>query len=851
MKSRNCVFMKRQLSFVWRLAHFVIALSVMSGSIYALAAGVGTLPPMGSVLNPGTGVWTSVSSAQPVHSETLHFASLQQPVTIVFEAEGTPHIQAATDNDLFWAIGYLQARFRLTQMDLMRRQGEGHLAEVLGPEALSSDRFQVILGLDRAAQRDWLALPENSPTQQGLLAFSSGVNAWINQAEQSNSLPFLFKLLNYQPKRWTPLDTLVIQGVMTQDLDFSTTPLEYALMVKSLGYTRTMQWFPVLPTDTQHPYDTGPYQPAAALTPLPAQLAFGQATMRSIAALEQQVKALPDAMRNSSASNNWAINGPLTASGQALMAGDPHLHLTLPSIWYEIAGSSPSYHFSGVSIPGVPLVLIGRNQHISWSMTDVQNESTLFYVEQTDKAHPNQYYWDGAWRQMQQIVYTIPVKGQATVHLNVSVTVHGPILPADQGIAGETLAVDWMGALPSTDSEGMMDVLKASNFSQFRNALSKWDAPTLNFVYADDQGNIGMISPGYYPIVKSGAPWLPLPGNGAADIAGSIPYSAVPQVYDPPSHMVFTTNQRPVSNAYPYYIGTTWNDFDNGYRADEIYAELHRKTPLTMQDIESMQSSTHDYLAGLIVPELLKTLQQSSLSTSGQQVEVLLQSWNGDMAVNSPAASVWWTFWTHYVTDTFNPWWKVSNVPTKKHPELAADADQTSLDEDLETWTLHDPQNAAFTLPNGTRRDANSVMLQAFQESVEALSKTLGNNPAQWQWGKLHTREISSLLDVKSLSYGPKPSGGDDWTLLAAGADPLSAANPTLTPSTYGPSWRIIVDWGTGQAEGIYPGGQDENPASPWYENQISHWWNGQYYSLIDGATARQQSGSVVWTLSK
>ena len=834
-----------------RILHLLIALLIAGGIIYATAAGAGPLPPLGSVLNPGTGVWAAASAARPVQSETLHLAGLQQPVTVIFESNGTPHIQAATDSDLFWTIGYLQAHFRLTQMDLLRRQGEGLLSQILGKEALSSDQLQVMLGLDRAARLDWQTLPANGPTRQGLQAYTNGVNAWIGQAEQSNSLPFMFKLLNYRPQAWTPIDTLVIQGVMTQDLNFSTTPLNYAMMVKSLGYDRTMQWFPVLPTDAQHPYETGPYQHPANLTPLPSQLTFSQATMQSLASMQQQISALPNAMRDGSASNNWAVNGPLTASGNALMAGDPHLHLTLPSIWYQLDASSPNYTFSGVSIPGVPLILIGRNQHISWSMTDVQNESTLFYVEKTDSAHPHQYYWNGSWHQMQHITYDIPIKGHATIHQDVYLTAHGPIFPADKGIAGETISVDWMGSLPSTDSEALMDVLKASNFSQFRQALSMWDAPTLNFVYADDQGNIGMISPGYYPIVKSGAPWLPLPGTGEADIAGSIPYDAVPQVYDPPSHMIFTANQRPVGNDYPYFIGTTWGYFDNGYRANEISAELSGKSQLTMQDMERIQNSTHDYLAGEIVPELLKALRGNVAGGDAQQAQALLQSWNGNMDVNSPAASIWWTFWTRYLADTFNPWWQANHVPIKQQPGLAVGTGQTSLDEDLETWTLHDPQNAAFTLPNGNKRDASAVMLQAFGESVGELSKTLGSDPNQWQWGKLHSRTIASLLGVDALSYGPRPTGGDEWTPNAAGGSPLSANDPMLSASEHGPSWRIIVDWASGQAEGTYPGGQDENPASPWYENQISHWWNGQYYPMIAGAIARQQAGSVVWTLSR
>lgn len=841
--------MKRQ-GLPWRILHLLLSLIIASGVIYTVANGAGPLPPLGPALNPGTGIWTSANDAKPLQSETLHFAGLQKPVTVVFEANGTPHIQAATDGDLFWTIGYLHARFRLTEMDLTRRQGEGLLSEILGSEALPSDEFETTLGLEGAAQADWQTIPVGSPIRQSLQEYADGVNAWINQAEQSSSLPFMFKLLGYQPQLWTPIDTLVIQGVMTQELGFSTSPLRYAMMVKALGYERTMQWFPVLPIDTQHPYDVGPYQQEGSLAPLPSQLALSQGTIQDIATIDQQVQALPNIISDGSASNNWAVNGPKTASGNALMAGDPHLNLTLPSIWYQLDASSPGYSFSGASIPGVPIVPIGYNQHISWSMTDVQNSSTFFYVEKTDPAHPSQYYWDGAWRPMRHLVYTIPVKGSSPARQDVYLTMHGPVLTPDQGgIAGETVSVDWMGSLLSTDYEALTDVLKSTNFSQFRNALSKWDAPTLNFAYADDQGNIGMIAPGYYPIVKSGSPWLPLPGTGESDIVGSIPYSAVPQVYDPPDHMVFSANQRPVSNDYPYYLGTTWNDFDTGYRADEIVAELSSKRQLTMQDMKQMQSSVHDYLAGLIVPALLKTLQQTSLSAEEQQAEALLQSWNGDMNANSPAASIWWTFWTRYLVDTFSPWWNTYHVPFTQNSHLAISPDQAPLDEDLEAWTLNDPTNAAFTLPNGIKRNAGVVMLQAFNESVSELSKKLGNDLTNWQWNKLQSRKIASLFGSAALSYGPRASGGDDWTLNAAEGNLLSESDPTQSPSEHGPSWRMIVDWGSRQAEGVYPGGQDENPASPWYENEIAAWWNGQYYPMINASTARQQEGSVVWTL--
>ncbi len=820
----------KQPRWLPRILHLLLSLVVAAGVLYIAAFGAGPLPPLGSFLNVGTGIWTAASTAKPVQSETLHVPSLHAPVTVIFEANGTPHIQAATDDDLFWTIGYLHARFRLTEMDLARRVSEGLLSEVLGPQTLDADRFQNMLGLERTAEAKWQAMPAGN--RQVLLAYTQGVNTRLKEEEQNGTLPFFFKLLNYQPRPWTPIDSLVLQEYAGQAQTFSTIPLAYAELVKTLGYQRTMQWFPVLPPDVQHPYDPGPYQKTKQLTPLPSQLDLSQSTMQSIANAESFFSQLPAGMvRHGGASDNWAVNGPKSASGKALMAGDPHVSLTLPSLWYPLDASSPDYHFSGASGPGFPGIAIGHNSHISWSVTDVQNQATFYYVEKTDKAHPHQYYWKGAWHQMQRLSYEIPVKGAAPVRQDLYLTVHGPIIPQEKELAGETISVDWIGALPTNEAGALMGVWQATNFTQFREALRQWKVHSLNFVYADDQGNIGMIAAGYYPIVKAGAPWLPLPGTGEADIVGSIPFEAVPQVYDPPDHIVFSANQRPVGNTYPYYLGTTWDHFANGYRANEIYATLASTQQLTVQDMERMQNSTHDYLAGLIVPELLKTLRTASLSGSEQQAEALLHSWNEQMDASSPAASLWWTFWTRYLADTFEPWWNASHVPVAAHPDLLVGPSQFSLDgvmdEDVEAWTLHDPHNAAFSLPNGTKRDASVVMLQAFQES------------------------IASLLGPEALSYGPRASGGDDWTLNAADLDgQMSLNDPTLTPSEAGPSWRMIVDWGSRRAEAVYPGGLDENPASPWYENEIAAWWNGDYYPLIDGAAARLQPGSVTWRLS-
>lgn len=847
-----------------RLLHLFVSFLMAGGMLFLSIFGVGSLPPLGATLNIGTGVWTSATDAAPVQNTTFHFPQLDKSVLVVFEANGTPHIRAETDHDLFWIIGYLHARFRLTQMDEIRRMGQGRLSEILGPTALDSDRMMNVLGIERNAKAAWQSLPQNSPTREVLLAYSQGVNARMHEEVQNGTLPMLFKLLNYQPAPWSPVDSLTMQYAIATSIDVSNTPLLYAEMVHALGYQHTMEWYPQFAPDTQHPYDDSPYSlPGATpgpLTPLPIQLGFA-------ASLQQQASSLgaspPLSLKlpQIAGSNSWAVNGPRAALGKAILAGDPHVGLSLPSPWFQVEAESPHYTFAGSGVPGIPIILYGYTRHVSWTVTVEHNAATLFYVEQTAPAHPQQYFWNGAWHPMQHLSYDIPVKGASPVHQDVYLTVHGPIAP--QGnlalgfpmtLPGETISISWIGELLTDDVGVGLGMMRATNAVQFRDALRQWKGPALNFTYADDQGNIGIIAPAIHPIVKAGAPWLPLPGIGEADVNGSIPYAEVPQVYNPSNHMVFNANNMPVDRTYPYYIGTTWDTFVEGFRANEIFAELSSKPQLTTQDMERIQNSEHDYLAGLLVPMLVEALQhQPGLNGSEQQALSLLQKWNQDMDVNSAAASIWWTFLNRYFTDTFQPWWDAYHVPVDQYPQLALKLDsvaQPSLIQDLEVWTLHDQTNPAFTPPNGTSRTAVQVMRQAFTESVDELAKKLGNDPQQWTWGKLHTRLVYSSLQAQALSWGPIASPGNGWTINLALSDSLSPTDSTQSPSTLGPSWRMIVDWGSGHAESVYPGGLDENPASAWYMNQIPLWFSGRYAPMIDGSTAKQQSGSATWTFS-
>jgi penicillin amidase len=823
-----------------RAVNPLLALLASAAILYVSFVGAGsTLPALGPAFNPATGAWTMAADGAPVQSQTLTIAGLQQPVRVMFEKDGTAHVVAQTDADLFLAVGYVHARFRLFQMDLMRRQGEGRLSQVVGKAALDSDRFELQLGLLRTAQLEWSQADDI--TKIALTAYAKGVNDRIDEAKKTHQLDVMFTLLGYQPEPWTPIDTLIVKGDMTQTLNFTDTPLVMELLNKSLGPDTTKSWFPVMPPNPQSPYDLGPYPTQPKTAPITVERSVTDSEAATALALHDRLANLPPGLlATGGESNNWAVAGAKSKSGGALMAGDPHLHLTLPSIWFQLTEDSPDYHTSGVSIPGTPVVLIGHNQHISWSLTDAQNQQTFFYEEKEDTAHPGQYFWKDAWHAYDTVKYDIPVLNGATDHLTVKLSTHGPVI-SERGL---TTSVWWAGNIPSQDFGVLMRIGQASNYQGFRDALRDWHSPTHNFVYADDAGNVGLISAGYYPLVAQGQPWLPMPGTGEYDITGTVPYDDIPQIYDPPSNIVWSANQRQVDPSYPYYIGTASNFFDPGYRANEIKRVLSQPGKLSAADMMALQTDTRDFLASEIVPILVQALAGAQLTTSEQQARDLLASWDFRMETDSAAASIWSTFWQSYLSQSFDPWWKDKNVTVDRH-EL-----DDALGQDLEAWALAGettcpPAACGEGCPIGVRCEPsaggslNLALTTAFQAAFSSLSKQLGGDPGSWTWGKLHTRTLENLAQVSGLNYGPRPDRGDANTPLAAGG----------SPSTHGPSWRMVVDWGTKTFSGIYPGGQSENPASSWYENKVDTWWSGLYAPMLSADEASFAPGVATWSM--
>jgi penicillin amidase len=841
-------------------------------------AGFAGLPALGRVLDPGTGAWSSAAGGELPRTQVLTLPGLRGRATVSLGRRGLATVEAGRMSDAMLALGYLHASFRLTQMDLQRRLAEGRLSQLAGARALASDRFELQLGLLRTARREWAAMPRTGAAAMMLAAYARGVNAYLAQLRASGQWPAIFSVAGVYPARWTPVDSLAVQGYLAQQLDYTTTPLDYAVLASSLGIARTMRWFPVSPSGTQHPYDPGPYRtpgivPLSAGTraaPGPTRTLIGArhgqargsgvaaastasqpsaAVARAAASVLALTRDLPYGPAGSyrAVGSAWAVNGAKVAEGGTMLAGVVPGPGPIASAWYQVAVRAPGYDVTGVSLPGLPGVVIGCNKHIAWTVTGAQSQSTRFYLEQTSRSRPGDYFWRNHWLPMRKVHYAIPVRGGQTRHLTVELTVHGPVLTRAKP-AGETISVDWMGGSGSPDVAALAGIGAAANFTQFRAALAGWRSPALTFGYADDRGNIGALTAGLIPVVRSGTPWLPLPGTGASDVAGFVPYAAMPSSYDPPGHLIVLDGQRPVTASYPYYLGTSANVVDQGDRAGADYAILSRMSAIGPADLMALQASPASELAARVVPRLLSTLGRAAeLTPVERQATSVLRGWNHRMAPTSAGAAIWWTFWSDYLSATFGPGWRAAAVPVQADPAgLRVSPSQAGLAAALERWTLADPSNPVFSPPGGSVRTAADTMRAAFATAVTELSVLLGGQPSGWALDRLPARRLASPAQFPVLGYGGGTRASSPWMAVS----PPGSVPPY--PAGQGDEgWRMIVrlrsDQGGVGAMGIYSGGQSDNPASPWHGKLTGRGRNGGLLQLPPAGTAA--SGRIQWEL--
>ena len=765
---------------------------------------------------------------QPQKSGTLHIQGLHEPVEIITDTYGIPHIYAQTEDDLFFAQGYIHAQERLWQMELNRRLGSGRLSELFGDMLLETDRFCRRLGMHRSAEAEVKRLPASH--LRILDAYARGINIFI--AFNEGKLPVEFTLLRFQPDPWKPADTLQWGKMMGWSLGGNwETEITRARLVAKLGVERAAQL--EAGYDASHPLIIPP----------------GVEYQGINSGLREQYEQIQELSGFSmfGGSNNWVVDGTMTETGAPILCNDPHLGQAVPSIWYECHLVAGDLNVTGVSFPGAPGIILGHNQHIAWGATNAVSDVQDLYIEKFNPENPDQYEYQGKWEEAEIIREEIRVKGQdQPVIEKVRVTRHGPIITSflqtsdGKEDASKTqeipLALRWTGLEHCSIISAIANFNRATNWEEFRNALRDWDLPPQNFVYADDQGNIGYVMAGIIPIRNKGQALLPSPGwTGDYEWTGYIPFDELPQIYNPEQHFIVTANNRVVDDSYPYYITNEWL---NGYRAQRIRDLLTSKGKLTLANMAEIQGDQYSLPAVEIVPYLLKMSGETQLEKTALEI---LRAWDYVLAPTSIAAAIYTKFFNkleHIFLNTL-----LGDDEALKHGYmgvgsniLAVTNGYASRNKPLLIRLLKQHDDSWFensTITNGPK-SWDSVIKVAFKAALDELREHLGSNILNWHYGSIHKMTYNHPLGaVKALerffNRGPYPVGGDIDTVNMGASLPN---NPEVVITV--PSFRQIADLSDlSRSLSIHAPGQSGLPASKHYDDLIQLWMKLEYHPML------------------
>jgi penicillin G amidase len=767
-------------------------------------------------------VWfyRAVRAALPQVDGTVAVAGLSQPVTVTRDSLGVPTITAATLDDLFFAQGYVIAQERLWQMDMTRRFASGDLAAVLGPDFVAVDKEQRILGLHQAAER---AVAEMDPAQRAQFqAYANGVNAYI--AEHTKSLPMEFRFLVYAPHVWTVEDSLLVGLSMSQFLNhgyYREALLKEKAMAK-LGPELAAELF-VNSSWRDHPpgaegkslADEPPLNlpegedfavPSGKPSPKKAPQRPGRQSLALPYA--NPASSLSPEVRYHDGSNNWVISGAHTASGKPLLSNDMHLELRLPNNWYEAHLVSGDFDVAGVTLPGMPYVIVGHNRRVAWGFTNLGPAVEDVVIE---KFNDNgEYLTPQGWMQPEQRQEIIRVKGKPEVKLDVVVTRHGPIITSL--VPGETrqLALQWIIYKQGTSRIPFFQVDSAKNWDEFRAAFSLFGAPGQNVVYADVDGHIGYQATGFVPIRASGDGSLPVPGDtDAYEWTGYIPYDEMPRVFDPPSGILATANGRVAPDGYPHFISFEW---DSPYRTERIYKLLSKPKKYTPADMLEIQMDVVSELDRFCAERFVYAIDHTpKASERARAAADIMRGWDGTMAVDSAAPTI-----AFYSRAQLND--------LLLHPKLGDDWKLYSRWFMLPVWLegVLSRQSPEW-MPSGYA-DYNELLTAAVEAAVN--DPKTPHSLTYWTWGRVHRIDIkhpfwSNFPILKrAASPGPHPWSGDSLTVKQSG-------------QRFGPSERFTADLSDLDNSTLnIVNGQSGNLFDDHYDDQWDAYYNGRTFKL-------------------
>ncbi len=791
-------------------------LLVLTGAVlYGLHWHPEGLPSPITVLDPADGLYRTARTARPpADTSRVDLSALEHSVTVVRDQRHVPHIYARSDRDAVIALGYVAAQDRLFQMDFLPRVAAGRLAAAVGPKAVDTDRFLRGTGMDWGARKNLKRIRAADGIELDALQwYGAGVNAYLERTSPAD-LPLEFRLLGYRPDPYTPLQGLRLIQYMTFDLTYQSDDPAYTALRDSLGQETYERLYPDHPPALFSPIVPSAQQLGGDRSPTASTRSVGRrADVQS--ALQQRRDGLDRLRRTvgtgpapSKGSNNWAVQGARSATGAPLLAGDMHLSLSLPSIWYEAHLVTPTMNAYGLTIPGAPVFVQAFNQHVGWTITNTGTDQIDHFVLRLDSTG-TQYRYEGEWRDLRREVDTIRVNGAEPVLDTTYFSHHGPVT-MEAGDPRTAIAERWVAHKPSRTLRALWHMNRADGVAAFTEALRDWDTPMQNILYAGADRTIAVRSTGYLPTRRGGHGRGLLPGStNTHEWVGRVPFDSLPAARNPEQNFLASANQKPTGPDYPYYLGHDWRD---GYRSLRIDSLLRGTAQHDVADFKQYQADVQVQQHRTFVPFLAEL---DSLSPRADTLRRRLQQWDGAATVDRPEPLVMDAFLSVLRTQM----WDEPLFSIGPDPSDAVLLDLLRAESDAQWFDVQDtPQ----------REDADAFLRHVLDVTADTMASRYGWAPAEWRWGDQHNivfRHLSGSEALRPLWRGPHVFPGFEATLSPG-------RGHTVTHSA---SQRVIIDFSTRSPTGygVYPGGQSGRPLDPlFYDTQIPTYLDFAYFPL-------------------
>ncbi|MEE8061980.1 MAG: penicillin acylase family protein [Gemmatimonadales bacterium] len=779
---------------------------LLLGTLVVLARSWGPIPPLGSLLDPYHGIWGVARSARTAPSHRATISSLTDSVVIIYDDRAVPHIFARTAGDAQRALGYVAARDRLFQLELQARATAGRLTEWVGPPALASDRGMRRLQLAAAADREYAELlAAADPTLATLQAFADGVNARINELGRAD-YPLEYHLLDVEPGPWKPVHTLYVLKRMSWTLSFSDHDLQY-LRLEAIVGPEAARALLAQNSSIQEPIvPNGLSEPRWISTKLPPPRNPTALAQRGLTNADGLGLGPGQADEPVDGSNNWAVSPSRSSTGSAILAGDPHLSLSLPGIWYEVHMNVPdTMDVYGATLLGTPSVVVGFNRDVAWSFTNNGADVVDYYREIVDDAgHPTATQLDGAPAKVEWQLEEYRNKAGAVIHVDTLYRSHrGPLLY----VAGEWLSLRWMALEPSGTYRALEKAADVGDVHQWLDAMTGFDVPSQNGLVADRGGNIAIRSLGRVPIRPPGRyPFIWDGTRRSSDWLGSHPARELPFSLNPAQGYLASANQQPVD---PDMDATYWGrQWPTPWRAMRINEALRRDSSVTVDEMRELQTDPSSVRARFFLPYLLDAAHRRPGFTAADSATAILDGWDGKYTLDNETAVLFETV--------------LAQMRLALWDELEDGGGQLIFHprESIVASLLTDPESVWWdNKATDDREYRDDILVASLVAGFRETNRRYGDRAAGgWRWDRVRRFDIPHLLFLPGLGAREVANQGGPSTL-----------SPMAMGGSHGASWRMVVDLGdTLRAWTTYPGGQSGNPASPYYRNRLSMWSSGE-----------------------